>query len=282
MRKRLLFLLLVLPCMSCGLKLSRESLADAMPEGIHLHSHVGCEADVDPAEATAAALDGEISVLLWNIAKGSRAGWDEDLRRLAAGKDLVLLQEAVLTDAVREAIGTGWHDFAPGYRTSVYTSGVWTASAAAALAACSIEIREPLLGTPKRALIVEYPLAGRDDTLLVANLHAVNFALGLAEFRRQLGEVAAILAAHDGPVLLAGDFNTWSRSRHDILEGMVRELGLRPAAYSSDYRLRAFGWPLDHLFYRGMELLASGSERVRTSDHNPVVAQLSLSPPARH
>src|SRR5690606_41773701 len=105
------------------------------------------------------------------------------------------LREAGRTHAARAASGPGWPAFAPGSRTSVYTSGVWTASAAAALAACSIEIREPLLGTPKRALIVEYPLAGRDDTLLVANLHAVNFALGLAEFRRQLGEVAAILAA---------------------------------------------------------------------------------------
>jgi endonuclease/exonuclease/phosphatase (EEP) superfamily protein YafD len=269
--------------MSCGLKLSRESLAaTAMPEGIHLHGRLGCEAATAAGDGAGTALDGDISVLLWNVAKGRRAGWEEDLRRLAAGKDLVLLQEAVLSDAMRQAIGAGWNDFSPGYRTAVYTSGVWTASAAAALAACSVESREPLLRTPKMALIVEYPLAGRDDTLLVANLHAVNFALGLSDFKGQLEEVAALLAVHEGPVLLAGDFNTWSRRRYDLLAGIAGELGLRPADYSSDYRLRAFGWPLDHIFYRGMELLASGSERVRTSDHNPVVAELTLDPPVRH
>ncbi len=235
----------------------------------------------NPALAGASAplaLNGEaIKLLSWNIAKGSREGWRADLRRLSAGKDLVLLQEALLGGDFASAVA-GERDFSPGYRTSRYTSGVMTAASATALSFCSLQSREPLLTTPKMALVTEYPLAGRDDTLMVANIHAVNFSLGLGELRKQLRQVAALLAAHDGPQLFAGDFNTWSGARLALLRDTVAELGLESAAYANDHRRQAFGYALDHLFFRGLSLSIADSEPVSSSDHNPIVATLALAP----
>ena len=37
---------------------------------------------------------------------------------------------------------------------------------------------EPLLRTAKAASLTRFPLAGMDETLLVINLHAVNFGWG--------------------------------------------------------------------------------------------------------
>jgi endonuclease/exonuclease/phosphatase (EEP) superfamily protein YafD len=44
--------------------------------------------------------------------------------------------------------------------------------------------------------------------LLIVNVHAVNFTLGMARLREQLEAVADVLTSHSGPVLLTGDFNT--------------------------------------------------------------------------
>ena len=62
-----------------------------------------------------------------------------------------------------------------------------TVSTAVPLVQCNLSAREPLLRTPKATLVTEYALAGRQDTLLVINIHAVNFTLGLGAFEAQLG-----------------------------------------------------------------------------------------------
>ena len=75
---------------------------------------------------------------------------------------------------------------------------------------CNLTAWEPWLGTPKATSITEYPLQDRDDRLLTINLHAVNFTLGLENFQQQFGALADVLSQHQGPVILAGDLNTWS------------------------------------------------------------------------
>lgn len=282
MRHRLVTLLaplyLLLACSPIEPQPAPLSPSGDMPSRVHWQAG-SCRDNVEALPA-ATALDADISVLSWNVAKGRRDGWESDLRRLADGRDLVLLQEAVLIPAFDRALADAESDFSPGYRNSSYVSGIWTAAGASALSFCSLQSREPWLATPKMALVTEYALLDRADTLMVANIHAVNFALGLGDFRQQLQQVAAILREHRGPLLFAGDFNTWSRFRQALLMQVVGELSLESARYDSDHRRQAFGFPLDHLFYRGMELVVSGSEPVATSDHNPIVATLRLLPDA--
>ncbi len=226
-----------------------------------------------PAAAAPAALDpGRIAVLSWNIKKGAEAGWRTDLHRLAAGKDLVLLQEARLTPAFLGAVdGMASRPAARGWKNS----GVLTAARAALLARCSSQHIEPLLGTPKAALLTEYALRGTASTLLVVNVHVVNFALGLSEFREQIGDLHAVMSRHPGPIIFSGDFNTWRASRLAALRATVDRLGLEPVRFAEDRRTRKFGHALDHIFVRGLHPVTARVERVGTSDHNPLITVLA-------
>ena len=217
-----------------------------------------------------AALDpGRISILSWNIKKGSESGWDTDLHRLSAGKDLVLLQEAQLLPSFYGALEESMHrSGARGWKSS----GVLTASRARRMNRCSYQHVEPLLGTPKASLLTEYPLIGTDDTLLVVNVHVVNFALGLSEFRQQIGDLHDVMARHAGPIILSGDFNTWRSSRLAILKEYTAVIGLSPVLFAEDNRIRKFGQALDHLFVRGLRPVSSRVETVDSSDHNPLIA----------
>lgn len=215
------------------------------------------------------ALDpSKISVLSWNIKKGSEGGWDSDLHRLAAGKDLVLLQEARLTPAFYSALdGSMHHNGARGWKNS----GVLTAARAKHLNRCSYQHDEPILGTPKASLLTEYRLTGVDDTLLVVNVHVVNFAIGLSEFREQIGDLHDVMARHEGPIIFSGDFNTWRSRRLAVLKKFTTDIRLRPIRFAEDNRTRKFGHALDHIFVRGLRSVSSRVENVGSSDHNPLI-----------
>jgi len=44
------------------------------------------------------------SLLSWNMKKGMKEGWEEDFRRLSYNKDLLIIQEVCLTDAMRTSL----------------------------------------------------------------------------------------------------------------------------------------------------------------------------------
>jgi endonuclease/exonuclease/phosphatase (EEP) superfamily protein YafD len=210
--------------------------------------------------------------------KGEDAGWETDLARFAADHHLVLLQEAVMTDAVRNVLEKAGHDWVMAGAFALYGEerGVLTAARARALDACTLRSFEPLLPLPKSALVARFRL---DDTatMAVANLHGINFTLGLERFREQLEAVAAELARHQGPVILGGDFNTWSESRHAVLVEIAARLGLVSVLIDDpDGRRRTFGRHLDHFYFRGFRLVRASSPHVKSSDHNPILVELEL------
>ena len=222
-------------------------------------------------------LDGDsVRVLSWNLHKGLDAGWAADLARYAADNDLVLLQEAVLSDAVRDVLDRAGHDWimAGAFAWEGEQRGVLVAARTRALDGCALRTFEPLLPLPKSALVVRFQL-GADSTVAVANLHGINFTLGLGRFREQLEAVAAELARHSGPVILAGDFNTWSEARHEVLAGIAARLGLVSVLIDEpDGRRLAFGRHLDHFYFRGFRLVRASAPKVTSSDHNPILVEL--------
>jgi len=140
--------------------------------------------------------------------KGEEPGWQVDLAHYAADYDLLLLQEAVMTPAVREVIegaGLRWQ-MAGAFAQGGEERGVLVAARVAPLDGCTLRAFEPLFPLPKSAMVVRYRLAGRAQTLAVANLHGINFTLGIARFQEQIEAVAAELARHEGPMVLAGAF----------------------------------------------------------------------------
>ncbi len=223
------------------------------------------------------ALDpGSVRLLSWNIHKESDPGWEADLDRYAAENNLLLLQEAVPNDPLRELLkrrGYCWQ-MVEAFTIGGLERGVLVASRTAPVSGHALRTYEPLFPLPKSAIITRYRLVGSSKTLAVANLHAINFSLGAHRFRQQLDAVADELRQHDGPVIFGGDFNTWSRIRNEVLGEEAKKLGLVEVDLNPDNRRIAFGRHLDHLFIRGFSVVNAGSPVVKSSDHDPILVRL--------
>jgi endonuclease/exonuclease/phosphatase (EEP) superfamily protein YafD len=175
---------------------------------------------------------------------------------------------------VRDAGYDGW--LAGSFTLNGHETGVLSAARVAAASACVQRAFEPLLQLPKAAAITRYEIGGSDATLAVANVHAINFTLGLGEYRAQLQAVAHELADHRGPMIVAGDFNSWSVSRVEVLSEVMRGLGLAEVLPETDTRSRFMGQQLDHVYVRGLDVVNASAPQVLSSDHNPVLATLRL------
>ena len=222
-------------------------------------------------------LSGQLDILSWNIQKASNTGWAEDLADLAGEVNLAFIQEASVQARIPDVIESPLYQaFAQGYTTGDNETGVMTLSSSSPSLSCQFTSWEPWLGTPKATSVTQFPLAGRADRLLAINLHAVNFALGLEDFRQQFGALIDVLAQHEGPVILAGDLNTWSKERQAMVDQFTALYGLSPVAFNPDLRTTAFGQPLDHIYVRGLHAVESKVVQVATSDHNPLLVKLAF------
>lgn len=224
-------------------------------------------------EEQGSCLSTELILFSWNILKGKREGWQKDFFRIAAQADLILIQEALLHDEFYQHLShrLRWQ-VSEGYRRLNRRTGVLTAATAHSQRIHRLQKQEPLLRSLKSALITEYGLQDCAHTLLVANIHAINFTWGLKHFQQQLEAVFAILAEHEGPVLLAGDFNVWRGQRMQLLQALARSVALLEMDFEEDHRTAVFNYPLDHIFYKGLIKQQSAVHPVSSSDHNPLTA----------
>ena len=222
----------------------------------------------------------DIRMVNWNIQKGGDPDWTDDLSTFTKEPDLMIFQEAALDMDAWEIVAAGhYRSFAPGYRTrgtAGAVTGVMTLSAAEPLTSCSLVSIEPWLRSPKATMITEYGLTDTDQSLLVVNIHAINFTIGNKDFREQVRRALSVISGHPGPVLLSGDFNTWHWRQWKILGEMANNHGLTTLNYDEDHRKRVFGQPLDHIYVRGLHVIDATSIRLDSSDHNPMSATLGL------
>lgn len=213
-----------------------------------------------------------ISLLNWNIYKGQRDNWASDFSQLIKQQDIVVLQEALLDKALFRAIQMQFLNWS--MNTAFYyddvEAGVLTASKVSAVRSCGLRAAEPLIQIPKTALLSEYRLSKGAQNLLVANIHGINFTLGTEAYEQQISALIQAIRHHKGPVVVAGDFNTWSDKRMAIVNRMAERLSLKAITYKNHNRITIFGNPLDHVFYRGLELIKEDSLSVTSSDHNPI------------
>jgi endonuclease/exonuclease/phosphatase (EEP) superfamily protein YafD len=220
----------------------------------------------------AGLLPSEISILDWNVYKGSRTGWEEDLIRLSVGKDMVFLQEASLDPVLHKALEEGqmyWSLNNAFYHEGDAT-GVLLASKRPPLASCGQRTDEPLIGLPKTVVLARFALEDADEELLVANIHGINITMGTGSYEEQFWQLEAVLQKHSGPILVVGDFNNWSDGRMAVVADFAARLSLQGITFDDDDRTHFLGDPVDQVYYRGLSPVQSKVYSVQSSDHNPI------------
>lgn len=214
----------------------------------------------------------------WNVQKGKADKWDEDFEVLCRSADILILQEAYLTDhlkAMLEQQHFQW-DLLAAYEYKEIAAGVLTASRIAPSFTCTLRDKEPIIRIPKSILITLYPISAIRRELLVANIHAINFTLGVAAFQKQCDRLENVLAAHQGPMIVSGDFNTWSGGRMSRVVAMMERLNLSAVPFKEGTKSTFFGRHVDHVYYRGLEYQKSAAVPVATSDHHPLLVEFRV------
>ncbi|CAM2753532.1 endonuclease/exonuclease/phosphatase family protein [Vibrio mytili] len=222
--------------------------------------------------------NGEINVLIWNIYKQNKQNWQRALTALSSDRQLLLLQEASMTDRFKQWLVDGhWmSNQVSAFKALGSGAGVISIAQALPIKACAYTSREPWLRLPKSALYSQYRLSN-GDLLAVINVHAINFTLGTEEYLSQLTTLEVLLNQHEGPVLFAGDFNSWSEERIAAMKLALQEAELKEANFVPDHRTQfVTGQPLDHVFYRGLVLKNAKAPQSDASDHNPLLVSFSL------
>lgn len=215
----------------------------------------------------------ELSVITWNAHKLTNKKFLPDLIQLSEHTDIILIQEAMHSGELQKTLVTKF-DFSFSFSKSFCTSdnqatGVMNGSRYLLqnnLTLVSPDF-EPVTNTPKvsgySAIII--PEIG---VVHIINTHGINFDLG-SKFGNQITKLADFISKLDGPVIWAGDFNTWSSGRQKLLDKKTRELGLSQLKPSIDNRNQK----LDHVYIKGLEVIdIQILENIRSSDHLPIKA----------
>ncbi|MFT4653091.1 MAG: endonuclease/exonuclease/phosphatase (EEP) superfamily protein YafD [Kangiellaceae bacterium] len=236
--------------------------------------------------ASKQAMGPSINILLWNVFKCRKKGWQEDFITLMRDKDLILLQEAILNSPFdlyfSESFQHQWI-MARSFKhvhTNIVT-GVKTGSTVAAnkhhFSASAHS--EPITATKKMLLATQYPLNISKQSLLVVNSHIINF-VSFDKYKAHLAQVFQTLKHHNGPVLLAGDFNTWNGKRLKYFNALAISFSLEEVKMKRQPRLKHLLQHLDHVYCRGLEIVdAHVHTDIYSSDHYPISLALRISSP---
>ena len=255
---------LVLVNNESGLATSKTP-GDCAPEKLY-------QSDIGPVSSWHIMDASNITLLNWNIYKEQRDNWSADFLKHSAGQNIIVLQEALLNQQLHNLLSDKklhWNLNTAFYLNDIET-GVMTASTVKPIYKCGLRTTEPLIRTPKTTLISRFQLSDTDEHLLVANIHGINFSMGTEVYAQQIKAMTNILSKHTGPLIIAGDFNNWSDDRVDVVDNMVKELGLNAVSYKNHNRITLFGNVIDHVFYRQLELMTQDTIKVTSSDHNPI------------
>lgn len=217
----------------------------------------------------------ELKLVVWNIYKQNRSNWQSSLDTFSDDAQLILLQEASLTDEFK-----AWMDkqdwgsnYVKAFSAFDISAGVVNLANHFPITACAHTAKEPWLMLPKSGLYAVY-LLSNGQQLAVVNIHSINFVLGTLEYRKQIEILQKALIQHSGPIIMAGDFNTWSEERLSKLREEMAILELKEVAFSPDERKRFInGLPLDHIFYKGLKLINAKAPITDASDHSPLIAR---------
>ena len=222
-----------------------------------------------------------IEILLWNVFKCRKKRWQEDFITLMHDKDLILLQEAILNSPYdihfNQSFQHQWimaRSF-KNLKTKIET-GVKTGSTVAAKKYyfSASKYSEPISKTKKMLLATLYPLNTLGQSVLVVNSHLINF-VSFKKFKAHLDQVFQTLEHHNGPILLAGDFNTWNGKRLKYFHELTILFSLEEVQMVRRPRLNHLFHHLDHIYCRGLKIVhVQVHTHIHSSDHYPISLSL--------
>lgn len=223
----------------------------------------------------------EFGVLCWNTQKLTQtAKFQVELARvLQQFPSLFLLFQEVKLALSSATHFPDWsYAIAPNIQTKRSIYGVLTASQHAftdAQPRLTLK-REGIFATFKSYMLSYHPLP-HNQSLLIVNVHAINF-VSANYFLREIELLKAELLNHSGPMIVAGDFNVWSRQRRLYLRQLCRTIGLRQAYMDDAQHIKTYRQhPLDFIFYRDLWLKeATAIDTTSVSDHNPIYARFAV------
>jgi endonuclease/exonuclease/phosphatase (EEP) superfamily protein YafD len=222
-----------------------------------------------------------LKILVWNVYKGGKLGVYTDLDSLTQKTDLALLQEGHLSGAFLNLVCSredlNWKMARNYVDSKGIHAGVVTASRENPDSFTYLKSpnTESFSDVHKVSLISYYAIPDRDEKLMVVNVHGINFVTQ-EYYENQINSIAEVIKKHNGPVICAGDFNTYTDARRQFLVKTITSLGLTHAKVDgNEYEGLVV---LDHLFYRGFEVTKTEVlSYVKTSDHTPLYFELRLS-----
>ncbi|MCW8995156.1 MAG: endonuclease/exonuclease/phosphatase family protein, partial [Psychromonas sp.] len=225
-----------------------------------------------------------ISLLNWNIQKKNNDPlWCAEFKMLIEKytPEIILLQECQFQQGLENIFHIEHYGFifAPNFLDIFKNrhSGVLTASTANHQSVSVIKSHafEPLIKIPKIFLSTTYGIDKHSKELLVLNIHAINF-VGFWKFISQVQQLEYSIRSHNGPIILSGDFNTWSKRRSHVLDQILTGCGLKKVQFdkthSKNIKKFLFKTPLDHIYYKDLELdTVPEALKTQSSDHNPLL-----------
>lgn len=223
-------------------------------------------------------LQNEFSILCWNVAKLTlKSSYKNFIDLLIKNYDfdILLLQEVKKSISKEFDLSDYSYILSPNIQTSRHFFGVLSAFKTSCQSELSLltKKRELKFATHKISLITHHKLSN-DETLLIVNLHAINFVQNI-DFQNELNSIYLAINSHIGAMIIAGDFNTWNLKRIQLLKELTDSLSLKKVEFEDESNLKKiFTNSIDYIFYRDLELTYSeviNSKKI--SDHNPIIAK---------
>lgn len=277
-------LLLCFITSACAFVPQQEQLVTSANDSSLVHSNGNCSSgslysDIGATTRLLPGLDPDnISILNWNIYKGNQQDWDVDFIQFSHKKNIIFLQEASLNKKLQQILHQKkmhWN-LNSAFKYKGVETGVLLASTIKPLQSCGLRLSEPIISIPKTMLISKYTITNSANQLLVVNIHGINITFGTGAYKAQFNSLYNILRQHRGPIIMAGDFNNWSKKRTAIMMHFAETLSLQTLSFTNDDRTTFFGKPVDHILYRGLDPVTQTIHLVSSSDHNPISVTFRL------
>lgn len=227
-----------------------------------------------------------LDILVWNVKKGANKPFEEEFRKFGDEKEILLIQEAYTAPYFTGTIGEFAHyewDLGLSFRYRMYNNEATGNMIGATVKPTWVKVEhtldlEPVTKTPKSTVYAKFEVDGLETQVLVVSMHGINFN-GFHAYIDHLEQVGKVIEAHDGPVILAGDFNTRTDEREAEMREFAKRHKLNEVSFkNSDIRMRSYGTKhfLDYAFLKGLKVNDAEVHASPGSDHQPMTLNLDF------